>query len=92
LEEELYLKLPCKLGAEIYSVGSFFEINEKMDRIIKHKVVVEHFKLSMFDEIGTKYFLTYKEAENKVNTISDFIYNKKFGRFYTKDGIPIAKI
>ena len=74
-EQDRLIKLPCKIGTEIYDITCWDDIEEKVVvkgkayyRIVrKHKVTKLPFTYSDIDDFGKTIFLTKSEAEQKLN-------------------------
>ena len=76
-EQDRLIKLPCKIGTEVYDITCWDNIEEKVVvkgkvyyRIVrKHKVTKLPFTYSDIDDFGKTVFLTKSEAEQKLNEI-----------------------
>ena len=74
-EQDRLIKLPCKIGTEVYDITCWDDIEEKVVvkgkayyRIVrKHKVTKLPFTYSDIDDFGKTVFLTKSEAEQKLN-------------------------
>ena len=74
-EQDRLIKLPCKIGTEVYDITYWDDIEEKVVvkgkayyRIVrKHKVTKLPFTYSDIDDFGKTIFLTKSEAEQKLN-------------------------
>ena len=74
-EQDRLIKLPCKIGTEVYDITCWDDIEEKVVvkgkayyRIVrKHKVTKLPFTYSDIDDFGKTIFLTKSEAEQKLN-------------------------
>ena len=74
-EQDRLIKLPCKIGTEVYDITCWDDIEEKVVvkgkayyRIVrKHKVTKLPFTYSAIDDFGKTIFLTKSEAEQKLN-------------------------
>ena len=74
-EQDRLIKLPCKIGTEVYDITCWDDIEEKVVvkgkayyRIVrKHKVTKLPFTYSDIDDFGKTVFLTKLEAEQKLN-------------------------
>lgn len=74
-EQDRLIKLPCKIGTEVYDITCWDDIEEKVVvkgkayyRIVrKHKVTKLPFTYSDIDDFGKTVFLTRSEAEQKLN-------------------------
>ena len=74
-EQDRLIKLPCKIGTEVYDITCEDDIEEKVVvkgkayyRIVrKHKVTKLPFTYSDIDDFGKTIFLTKSEAEQKLN-------------------------
>ena len=70
-EEELLLKLPCKLGTTLYYVVPDMSVTWPDDP--EYKIITIAFRPDLINEFGKKAFLTREEAEiarkeaNKMN-------------------------
>ena len=73
-EQGRLVKLPCKIGTEVYDITCWDDIEEKVVvkgkayyRIVrKHKVTKLPFTYSDIDDFGKTVFLTKSEAEQKL--------------------------
>ena len=74
-EQDRLIKLPCKIGTEVYDITCWDDIEEKVVvkgkayyRIVrKHKVTKFPFTYSDINDFGKTVFLTKSEAEQKLN-------------------------
>lgn len=73
-EQGLLLRLPCKVGTEVYNITWWDDIQEKVvvkgktyyRTVHKHKVSKSTFSYFDIDEFGKTIFLTKEEAEAKL--------------------------
>ena len=76
-EQGRLVKLPCKIGTEVYDITCWDDIEEKVVvkgkayyRIVrKHKVTKLPFTYSDIDDFGKTVFLTKSEAEAKLKEL-----------------------
>ena len=74
-EQDRLIKLPCKIGTEVYDITCWDDIEEKVvvkgkayyRTIRKHKVTKFPFTYSDINDFGKTVFLTKSEAEQKLN-------------------------
>ena len=74
-EQDRLIKLPCKIGTEVYDITCWDDIEEKVvvkgkayyRTVRKHKVTKFPFTYSDIDDFGKTVFLTKSEAEQKLN-------------------------
>ena len=74
-EQDRLIKLPCKIGTEVYDITCWDDIEEKVvvkgkayyRTVRKHKVTKLPFTYSDIDNFGKTVFLTKSEAEQKLN-------------------------
>ena len=62
-EQELLLKLPCRVGTPIYFICECFDYNTFEEYL---SVVESTFDVSCFNFLGSTVFLTREEAEKKL--------------------------
>jgi hypothetical protein len=73
-EQGLLLRLPCKVGTEVYNITWWDDVQEKVvvkgktycRTVHKHKVTKSTFSYFDIDEFGKTIFLTKEEAEAKL--------------------------
>ena len=73
-EQDRLIKLPCKIGTEVYDITCWDDIEEKVvvkgkayyRTVRKHKVTKLHFTYSDIDNFGKTVFLTKSEAKQKL--------------------------
>ena len=73
-EQGLLLRLPCKVGTEVYNITWWDDVQEKVvvkgktyyRTVHKHKVTKSTFSYFDADEFGKTIFLTREEAEAKL--------------------------
>ena len=73
-EQDRLVKLPCKIGTEVYNITWWDDVQEKVvvkgktyyRTIHKHKVSKSTFGYTDIEEIGKTVFLTKSEAEQKL--------------------------
>lgn len=73
-EQGLLLRLPCKVGTEVYNITWWDDVQEKVvvkgktycRTVHKHKVTKSTFSYFDIDEFGKTIFLTKAEAEAKL--------------------------
>ena len=73
-EKGLLLRLPCKVGTEVYNITWWDDVQEKVvvkgktyyRTVHKHKVTKSTFRYFDIDEFGKTIFLTKEEAEAKM--------------------------
>ena len=73
-EQGLLLRLPCKVGTEVYNITWWDDVQEKVvvkgktyyRTVHKHKVTKSTFSYFDVDEFGKTIFLTREEAETKL--------------------------
>ena len=76
-EQGRLIKLPCKIGDEVYNITWWDDVQEKVvvkgktyyRTIHKHKVSKSAFGYTDIEEIGKTVFLTRKEAEAKLKEL-----------------------
>lgn len=74
-EQDRLIKLPCKIGTEVYDITCWDDIEEKVvvkgkayyRTVRKHKVTKFPFTYSDINDFGKTVFLTKSEAEQKLN-------------------------
>ena len=74
-EQGRLIKLPCKIGTEVYDITCWDDIEEKVvvkgkayyRTVRKHKVTKFPFTYSDINDFGKTVFLTKSEAEQKLN-------------------------
>ena len=73
-EQGRLVKLPCKIGTEVYDITCWDDIEEKVvvkgkayyRTVHKHKITKLPFTYSDIDDFGKTVFLTKSEAEQKL--------------------------
>lgn len=73
-EQGLLLRLPCKVGTEVYNITWWDDVQEKVvvkgktyyRTVHKHKVTKSTFRYFDIEEFGKTIFLTKEEAEAKL--------------------------
>ena len=73
-EQDRLIKLPCKIGTEVYDITCWDDIEEKVvvkgkayyRTVHKHKITKLPFTYSDIDDFGKTVFLTKSEAEQKL--------------------------
>ena len=73
-EQSRLVKLPCKIGTEVYDITWWDNVQEKVvikgksyyRTVYKHKVTKLPFTCSNIDDFGKTVFLTKSEAEQKL--------------------------
>ena len=73
-EQDRLIKLPCKIGTEVYDITCWDDIEEKVvvkgkayyRTVRKHKVTKFPFTYSDINDFGKTVFLTKSEAEQKL--------------------------
>ena len=76
-EQGRLVKLPCKIGTEVYDITWWDNVQEKVviegksynRTIYKHKVTKLPFTYSDIDNFGKTVFLTKSEAEQKLKVV-----------------------
>ena len=76
-EQGLLLRLPCKVGTEVYNITWWDDVQEKVvvkgktyyRTVRKHKVTKSTFRYFDIDEFGKTIFLTREEAEAKLKEL-----------------------
>ena len=76
-EQGRLVKLPCKIGTEVYNITWWDDVQEKVvvkgktyyRTIHKHKVSKSTFGYTDIEEIGKTVFLTKSEAEAKLKEL-----------------------
>lgn len=76
-EQSRLLKLPCKIGTEVYNITWWDDVQEKVvvkgktycRTVRKHKVTKSAFDYFDIDEFGKTVFLTKSEAEEKLKEL-----------------------
>lgn len=76
-EQGRLLKLPCKIGTEVYNITWWDDVQEKVvvkgktycRTVRKHKVTKSAFDYFDIDEFGKTVFLTKSEAEEKLKEL-----------------------
>jgi hypothetical protein len=76
-EQGLLLRLPCKVGTEVYNITWWDDVQEKVvvkgktycRTVHKHKVTKSTFSYFDIDEFGKTIFLTKEEAEAKLKEL-----------------------
>ena len=73
-EQDRLIKLPCKIGTEVYDITWWDDVQEKVvvkgkayyRTVHKHKITKSHFTYSDIDDFGKTVFLTKSEAKQKL--------------------------
>ena len=76
-EQDRLIKLPCKIGDEVYNITWWDDVQEKVvvkgktyyRTVHKHKVSKSTFGYTDIEEIGKTVFLTKSEAEAKLKEL-----------------------
>lgn len=76
-EQDRLVKLPCKIGTEVYDIAWWDDVQEKVvvkgktyyRTVHKHKVTKLPFTYSDIDNFGKTVFLTKSEAEAKLKEL-----------------------
>ena len=76
-EQDRLVKLPCKIGTEVYDIAWWDDVQEKIvvkgktyyRTVHKHKVTKLPFTYSDIDNFGKTVFLTKSEAESKLKEL-----------------------
>ena len=79
-EQDRLIKLPCKIGTEVYDITCWDDIEEKVvvkgkayyRTVHKHKITKLPFTYSDIDDFGKTVFLTKSEAEQKLKEMERY--------------------